>query len=68
MKLSEEAIQKLQQLQSAWFAIYWGFIPLMCYLAYFGDEIFGLPGFRSHQGTGTMWKVHTLADMRDGIN
>uniref|UniRef100_A0A8C7AAP6 Mitochondrial import receptor subunit TOM7 homolog n=1 Tax=Neovison vison TaxID=452646 RepID=A0A8C7AAP6_NEOVI len=47
MKLSEEAIQKLQQLQSAWFAIYWGFIPLMCYLAYFGDEIFGLPGFRT---------------------
>ena len=41
VKLMEEAIQRLQQLQGGWFAIYWGFIPLMFYPAYSGDKDLG---------------------------
>ncbi|EAW93762.1 translocase of outer mitochondrial membrane 7 homolog (yeast), isoform CRA_c [Homo sapiens] len=44
VKLSKEAKQRLQQLfKGSQFAIRWGFIPLVIYLAYFGDKgLFGL--------------------------
>ncbi|TFK07350.1 mitochondrial coenzyme A transporter SLC25A42 [Platysternon megacephalum] len=38
-KLSKEAKQRLQQLfKGGQFAIRWGFIPVVLYLVYFGDE------------------------------
>ncbi|KAJ7396272.1 translocase of outer membrane 7 [Pitangus sulphuratus] len=43
-KLSKEAKQRLQQLfKGGQFAIRWGFIPVVLYLVYFGDEGCGGP-------------------------
>ncbi|KAF4799208.1 translocase of outer membrane 7 [Turdus rufiventris] len=62
-KLSKEAKQRLQQLfKGGQFAIRWGFIPVVLYLVYFGDEGSGGPVVDA--ADGQCQKIRTFQRMR----
>nr|XP_058152872.1 mitochondrial import receptor subunit TOM7 homolog [Dasypus novemcinctus] len=66
VKLSKEAKQRLQQLfKGGQFAIRWGFIPLVIYLAYFGDEgLFGHLDLEAVMDRRNMEGVHAGWDKK----
>ncbi|XP_054673345.1 mitochondrial import receptor subunit TOM7 homolog isoform X1 [Grus americana] len=64
-KLSKEAKQRLQQLfKGGQFAIRWGFIPVVLYLVYFGDEGCGGPVLEPADGQRKCLKIRTFQRMR----
>ncbi|KQL03144.1 translocase of outer membrane 7 [Amazona aestiva] len=65
-KLSKETKQRLQQLfKGGQFAIRWGFIPVVLYLVYFGDEGNGGPVLEPADGQRKCLKMHIPEDGAD---